>query len=135
LALPLDHVGLAVPSIASALPLLELLTGGHGSPVETVATDAVRVAFVGARSGLIELLEPTSADSPIARFIARRGPGLHHIAFRVPNLDEKLQMLAEKGVKLVDKTPRAGSHGRRVAFIHPRSAQGVLVELVELVES
>ena len=129
--LPLDHVGVAVPSIASALPVFELLTGAHGSPVEAVAGDAVRVAFVGSDTGLIELLEPASADSPVARFIARRGPGLHHIAFRVSNLEEMLRNLAENGVELIDKTPRAGSHGRRIAFIHPRSTFGVLVELIE----
>jgi methylmalonyl-CoA epimerase len=91
----------------------------------------VRVAFVGSDTGLIELLEPASADSPVARFIARRGPGLHHIAFRVSNLEEMLRNLAENGVELIDKTPRAGSHGRRIAFIHPRSTFGVLVELIE----
>jgi methylmalonyl-CoA epimerase len=80
---------------------------------------------------MVELLEPVSPESSVARFIARRGAGLHHIAFRVSNLDEKLRALAENGIELIDKTPRVGSHGRRIAFIHPRSTHGVLVELIE----
>jgi methylmalonyl-CoA/ethylmalonyl-CoA epimerase len=131
LELPLDHVALAVPSIESALPTYELLTGGRGSPPENIPGDNVRVAFVGGPACRIELVEPTTPESSVARFIARRGPGLHHIAFRVANLDEALRKLVVSGVELVDRTPRVGSHGRRVAFIHPRSTHGVLVELIE----
>lgn len=126
-----DHVAIAVPSIATALPIYELLTGGAGSPVEEVSRDAVRVAFVGEGEARIELLEPMSPDSPVARFIERRGAGLHHIAYRVPDLAARLDALHDAGVRLIDRTPRSGAHGRRVAFIHPASAGGVLVELVE----
>lgn len=127
----LDHVAIAVPSIATALPIYELLTGSAGSPAESIAGDAVRVAFVGEGEGRIELVEPAAADSSVARFLERRGPGLHHIALRVTDLAERLDALAAAGVRLIDRTPRTGAHGRRVAFIHPVSAGGVLVELVE----
>lgn len=129
--LPLDHVAIAVPSIARALPIYELLTGSRGSPVESVSGDDVRVAFVGSGASRIELVEPAAPDSSVARFLERRGPGLHHIALRVPDLAARLDELANAGVRLIDRTPRVGAHGRRVAFIHPKSADGVLVELVE----
>lgn len=127
----LDHVAIAVPSIATALPFYELLTGSPGSPAESIAGDDVRVAFVGDGEGRIELVEPAAADSSVARFLERRGPGLHHIALRVTDLTARLDALAAAGVRLIDRTPRTGAHGRRVAFIHPGSAGGVLVELVE----
>ncbi len=127
----LDHVAIAVPSIAAALPLFELLTGGSGSPIESVDGDGVRIAFVGEGEGRLELVEPASATSSVARFLDRRGSGLHHIAYRVPDLAAALNELAAAGIRLIDKTPRAGAHGRRVAFVHPTSTHGVLVELVE----
>jgi methylmalonyl-CoA/ethylmalonyl-CoA epimerase len=128
---PLDHVAIAVPSIAEALPLFELLTGGAGSPRERVDAQGVDVAFVGTGTGRIELIEPISADSGVARFLERRGPGLHHLAYRVPDLEAALADLAARGVRLIDERPREGAHGRRVAFIHPASTGGVLIELVE----
>ena len=129
--LPLDHVAIAVPSIAHAMPLFELLTGGHGSPSERVESQGVEVAFVGTGTGRLELLEPTAPDSPVARFLDRRGPGLHHLAYRVPDLEAALTRLKEAGIQLIDERPREGAHGRRVAFLHPRSTGGVLIELVE----
>lgn len=129
--LPLDHVALAVPSIADALPLYELLTGGRGSPRERIEEQGVELAFVGAATGRLELLEPLGPDSPVARFLQRRGPGLHHIAYRVPDVQAALDRLAAAGVRALDEQPRAGAHGRRVAFLHPKSLGGVLVELVE----
>jgi methylmalonyl-CoA/ethylmalonyl-CoA epimerase len=129
--LPLDHVAIAVPSIAHAMPLFELLTGGHGSPSERVESQGVEVAFVGTGTGRLELLEPTAPDSPVARFLDRRGPGLHHLAYRVPDLEAALARLKEAGIQLIDERPREGAHGRRVAFLHPRSTGGVLIELVE----
>jgi len=127
----LDHVAVAVPSIAGALPLYELLTGDRGSPVEAVAADAVRVAFVGEGAGRVELVEPAGPESAVSRFLQRRGPGLHHIAYRVPDVAAALEELAARGLELIDRVPRTGAHGRRVAFLHPRSTQGVLIELVE----
>lgn len=91
--LPLDHVAIAVPSIAQAMPLFELLTGGHGSPPERVESQGVEVAFVGTGTGRLELLQPTAPDSPVARFLDRRGPGLHHLAYRVPDLEAALTRL------------------------------------------
>ncbi|MBX6364187.1 MAG: methylmalonyl-CoA epimerase [Gemmatimonadetes bacterium] len=129
--LPLDHVAVAVRSIAESLPIFELLVGARSSDRERVVDQGVDVVFVGDGDARIELIEPLSPDSGVGRFIDRRGPGLHHIAFRVPDLATTLERLAARGVELIDREPRPGAHGRRVAFVHPRSTAGVLVELVE----
>ena len=129
--LPLDHVAVAVPSIPEALPLFELLSGASGSPVERVEAHKVDVVFVGTGTGKIELLEPTSADSTVQKFLDKRGPGLHHIAYRVPDIEAALARFKAAGLKLIDEVPRPGAGGHRVAFLHPASTQGVLVELVE----
>jgi methylmalonyl-CoA epimerase len=128
---PLDHVAIAVPSIRAALPALELISGAPGSPAEAVESQGVNVVFIGTAGCRLELLEPTGPDSPVARFLDRRGPGLHHIAYRVTDLAAVLEDLGQRGFELIDRTPRAGAHGRLVAFIHPRSAGGVLIELVQ----
>ena len=128
--LPLDHVAIAVESIAASLPIFESLLGAVGSPVEHVASQGVTVAFLGNGPGRIELIEPTGPDTAVGRFLARRGPGLHHIAYRVPDLGAALERLAADGVELIDRVPRRGAHGHRVAFLHPRSTGGVLIELV-----
>ena len=127
----LDHVAIAVPSIALALPLYETLLGARGSVPERIDDQGVIVVFVGSGSGRIELLEPLRDDSPVARFLARRGQGLHHIAYRVPDIEAALAACAADGLEAIDVRPRPGAHGRRVAFLHPRSAAGVLIELVE----
>lgn len=124
---PLHHVGVAVPSLEGAVRVFERLTGASSSPPERVAGQGVRVAFVGP----VELLEPEGVETPVGRFLERRGAGLHHVAFRVPELEEALAGLAADGFELVDREPRTGARGHRVAFVHPRSAAGVLVELVE----
>lgn len=129
--LPLDHVAIAVPSIASATPIYELLTGGAASPPERVETQGVTVSFIGTGTGRIELIEPTSPESPVARFLDRRGPGLHHLAYRVDDLGATLALLKERGLRLIDEVPRPGAHQRLVAFIHPESTGGVLIELVQ----
>jgi len=129
--LPLDHVAIAVPSLASATPLYELLTGGTASQPERVETQGVIVTFIGTGTGRIELIEPTSPASPVARFLERRGPGLHHLAYRVDDLAATLALLKERGLRLIDEVPRPGAHQRLVAFIHPESTGGVLVELVQ----
>lgn len=129
--LPLDHVAIAVPSIARALPTYELLTGGTASDIETVPTQGVQVAFIGEGIGRIELIEPTSPETPVGRFLQRRGPGLHHLAYRVTDLVATLAQLKESGVRLIDEAPRDGAHGRKVAFLHPESTGGVLIELVQ----
>lgn len=127
----LDHVAIAVPSIATALPLYETLIGVAGSALERIEAQGVTAVFIGTGAGRIELLEPTTSDSPVARFIERRGPGLHHIAYRVPDLPAALAACVADGLQPIDSAPRPGAHGRRVAFLHPRSAAGVLIELVE----
>jgi len=129
--LPLDHVAIAVTSITAALPTFERVAGASGSPIERVESQQVAVSFVGSGESRIELIEPTSAGSTVQRFLDRRGPGLHHIAYRVSDLAAKLDELAEQGVRLIDREPRTGAHGHRVAFIHPESTGGVLIELVE----
>ena len=123
----LDHVGIATGSLAEAAGTYELLTGATCSPIEPLPEHGVQVAFVGQ----IELLEPLGPDSPIARFLSRRGPGLHHLAYRVPDIREQLGLLKAKGFQLIDEDPRPGAGGHLVAFVHPRSAGGVLWELVQ----
>ncbi len=129
--LELDHVAIAVASIASALPTFEALTGARGSTPEAVDAQGVAVSFVGEGAGKLELIEPLSPESGVARFLEKRGPGLHHVAYRVTDLAGTLDRLAAAGVQLIDRAPRPGAHGHLVAFIHPRSAGGVLVELVQ----
>jgi len=129
--LPLDHDGIAVRSIAEALPLFQLITGGDGSPTEQVAAQGVAFAFVGSGPARLELIEPITPDSPVARFLERRGHGLHHLAYAVPDIAAALDRLRRAGIRLVDQEPRLGAHGRRVAFLHPASTGGVLIELVE----
>ena len=128
--LPLDHVAIAVESIAASLPTYESLLGASGSPVEHIASQGVSVTFVGTGPGRIELLQPTGPDTTVGRFLARRGPGLHHIAYRVPDIEAALAKFAADGVELIDTKPRYGADGHRVAFLHPRSTGGVLMELV-----
>lgn len=124
---PLDHVGVATESLESSAALFELLGRGRCSPPEEISGQGVRVAFVGA----VELLEPTDPDGPVGRFLQRRGPGLHHIAYAVRDVAAALEDLKAQGVPVVDETPRTGAGGHRVAFLHPKASGGVLVELVE----
>ena len=124
---PLDHVAVAVASIEEARALFELVTGEVCSPVESIESQGVKVAFVGS----VELLEPTDPQGTVARFLERRGSGLHHVAFRVPDLESALSELAAAGIRLIDEVPRIGARGHRVAFLHPSSTQGILIELVQ----
>lgn len=129
--LPVDHIGIAVTSIAQAMPLFELLTGATGSPPERLDAQGVSVAFVGDDGARLELIEPTTPESTIARFLDRRGAGLHHVALRVPDIRLALARFIEAGIEPVDREPRPGAGGHAVAFLHPRSTGGVLIELVE----
>jgi len=124
---PLDHVAVAVTSLEEARSVFQLLTGSPSSPAEVLESQGVRVQFVGS----LELLEPLAPDTTVGRFLSRNGPGLHHIAYRVPNLTQALSRLKDHGVQLIDEAPRLGARGHQVAFLHPRSAGGILVELVE----
>lgn len=127
----LDHVGIAVASLDESLPLWESLTGVKGSAREVVETQGVEVVFVGAGAGRVELIAPLRPDSTVARFLERRGPGMHHLCYRVPDLRAALAEYAEEGYELIDREPRRGAGGHLVAFLHPRSTAGVLIELVE----
>jgi methylmalonyl-CoA epimerase len=126
----LDHVAVAVRDLARALETF----GALGLPcegVEDVPTEHVRTAFLSAGEVAVELVEPTSDLGAVARFLASRGEGVHHVALRVPNLEAALQQASAVGLAVVPPGPRPGARGSRVAFLHPRSTHGVLVELVE----
>lgn len=125
----LDHVGVAVADVDEALAFYREALGLEVTGVETVASQQVRARFVAAGGAALELLEATADTSPIARFVARRGPGLHHVTLRVDDLAAALARLRAHGARLIDETPRAGAEGALVAFVHPSSAHGVLVEL------
>jgi methylmalonyl-CoA epimerase len=127
----IDHLGIAVRDVEAAIALLEK-TGvlARGSR-ESVPANQVEAVMVAAGDAPIEFIEPTSPESPVARFIEKRGEGLHHVAYRVQNIDVALRICADQGFQLIDKQPRHGYAGSRVAFIHPRSMSGVLTELVE----
>lgn len=127
---PVDHVAIAVRSIDESRRTFERMAGPAAGSIEAVESQGVRVLFIGSGAGRIELLEPASPDSTVARFLEKRGPGLHHIAYRVPDLEAALHRLAADGVELIDRVPRPGAGGHRVAFLHPRSTDGVLMELV-----
>ena len=125
--LPLDHVGVAVPSIQESAATFEPITGARCSSIEELPEEGVNVAFVGS----IELIEPRSSTSPVARFLTRRGPGIHHLAYRVPDLRATLQDLNTRGFHLLDEEPRPGARGHLIAFIDPKSTDGTLIELVQ----
>lgn len=125
----LDHVGIAVASLDEAVAFYRDALGLEIDVTEEVASQHVRAHFVGVGGPALELLEATSDTSPIARFIDRRGPGLHHITLRVDDLAAALERLKSRGIRLIDEVPRPGAENALVAFIHPSSAHGVLVEL------
>ncbi len=129
----IDHLGIAVHSIEEASPLYRDVLGLTAGGTEEIPDQKVRVAFFQIGEVRIELLEPTSDDSPIARFLKRRGPGLHHIAYRVENLPATLVALKVAGVQLIDEAPRDGAHGMKIAFVHPKSTGGVLTEFCQRV--
>ena len=127
----IDHVGIAVRSLEEAVPLYRALLGLPPAGYETVEAEGVRVAFFGEGAGRVELLEPTGPDTPVGRFLERHGPGLHHVCLTVPDLDGALERAREEGGELLPPGIRTGAGGTRVAFLHPRSAGGVLLELSE----
>jgi len=127
--LALDHVAIAVPSFEEAGPYLALGLHPEG-PDEVVAGQGVRVRLLRAGGAAIELLAPLADDTPVGRFLERRGPGLHHLAFRVADLEAEIARLRSLGARFIDAGPRPGRGGSRVAFLHPRWTGGVLVELV-----
>jgi methylmalonyl-CoA epimerase len=127
----LDHVGIAVHNLDDSLPLFESITGGKGHGREVVESQGVEVVFVGSGAGRLELLAPVREDSAIAKYLARRGPGMHHLCYRVDDIVAELERFRAAGAQLIDETPRPGAHGHQVAFLHPKSTGGVLVELLQ----
>jgi len=128
--LGLAHIGLAVTSIEAASARWKKL-GFRVTGTEMLESMHVKIVFMESGGSTIELLEPTKVDSPIGRFLAKRGEGIHHVAFHVPDLEAALSAAGAQGLELIDRTPRDGSHGMKIAFLHPRSMGGVLVELCE----
>lgn len=129
--LKVDHIGVAVASLDDARKLWEGKLGLYARRVEEVPSQKVRVAFLPVGDTKLELLEPTSPDSTIAKFLASRGPGLHHVAYEVPDLRAALAEAAAEGLPLIDQEPRRGAGGKWIAFLHPKGTGGVLTELVQ----
>ena len=126
----INHLGIVVHNIEEALQVYEGALSIELTDVEEVPEQAVRVAFLPVGESKIELVEPLTVDSGVARFLEKRGEGVHHICLEVEDIEAALQNLAAKGVRLIDEQPRQGAHGR-VAFLHPKSTHGVLIELIE----
>jgi len=123
------HVGIALESIADQLPFYREILGL--TEVEVSDSDGARISGLRAGDSLVELLEAESEDTPVGKFISRRGPGIHHICFSVDDIDATLGRCREAGIRLIDETPRIGAEGKRIAFLHPSSTGGILVELSE----
>ena len=126
-----DHIGVAVSNLEEALKIYTDVLGLKLHGTEVVEEQKVRVAFMPVGDTEIELLESTDPEGPIAKFIEKRGQGIQHIAFRVDNIEEALERMRQKGVRLIDEKPRYGAGGARIAFLHPKATGGVLVELCE----
>lgn len=127
----IEHLGIAVKSLEEAIPYYEQVLGLKCYNIEEVADQKVKTAFFKVGQTKIELLEPTCPESTIAKFIENRGEGVHHVAFAVNGIEGALAEASEKGVRLIDQTPRAGAEGLTIAFLHPKSTKGVLTELCE----
>lgn len=127
----IDHIGVAVKSIDEAKKIYEDFLGLKVTEIETVDEQKVKTAFLPTGESEIELLESTSPDGAVARFIDSKGEGMQHIAFQVENIEDALEELKKKGVRLIDEKPRKGAGGKKIAFIHPKETRGVLIELCE----
>lgn len=126
-----DHIGIAVRSIDESLKFWQDVIGIQCHGVEEVAEQKVKTAFLPLGDTEIELLEGTSEDSPVSKFIEAKGEGIHHIAIRVPNIEQALEELKARGVRLIDEKPRIGAGGAKIAFVHPKASGGVLLEISE----
>jgi methylmalonyl-CoA/ethylmalonyl-CoA epimerase len=129
--LKIDHLGIAVNSIDNGKEFWSGVLGLDFEGAETVAEQKVTTAFFPVGESEVELLESTAPDGPVAKYIEKRGQGIQHVAFRVENIDEALAELKEKGVQLIDQQPRIGAGGAKIAFLHPKATNGVLVELCQ----
>jgi methylmalonyl-CoA/ethylmalonyl-CoA epimerase len=123
------HIGIAVESLEAILPLYRDILGMPEVPLDDA--DGARIAGLAAGDSLVELLQPEQSDSPIGKFLSKRGPGIHHLCFAVDDLDGTLERCRAAGLRLIDQRPRIGAEGKRIAFLHPASTHGVLVELSE----
>lgn len=131
MAFKVDHIGIAVKSIEETIKFYTDVLGLKCTGTEEIKEQKVKTAFIPTGESEIELLESTSDDGPIAKFIEKKGEGLQHIALRVENIEETLEDLKKKGIMLIDEKPRYGAGGAKIAFIHPKSTKGVLLELCE----
>lgn len=127
----IDHLGIAVEDLAAAVKLFETGLGLKCTGEEVVAEQKVKTAFFPLGESSLELLEPTEPDSPIGKFLAKKGPGVHHIAVGVADVVAAIAELKSRGMQMIDETPRRGAHGAKIAFIHPRSTPGLLIELCQ----
>lgn len=127
----LDHVAVAVPDLDDAVSMYSAILGAPETTRDMVESEGVRTAFFDLGGARLELLEPTGEETPVGRFLSRNGPGLHHIALAVPDIAVALERCRAAGLDTVGAAPRTGAGGRRIAFLHPRSAGGVLIELCE----
>lgn len=127
----IEHIGIAVNSLSDAIAYYEQLLGTKCYAIEEVADQKVRTAFFKIGQTKIELLESTDPEGPVGKFIEKKGEGIHHIAFAVNGLEENLEEVKEKGIRLIDEKPRKGAEGLHIAFLHPKSTFGVLTELCE----
>ncbi|HBV67631.1 MAG TPA: methylmalonyl-CoA epimerase [Clostridiales bacterium] len=131
MVLKIDHIGIAVNSIEDSLKFYENVLGLKSAGTEVVAEQKVRVAFLPTGDSEVELLEATAEDSPIAKYIAKNGEGVQHIAYRVENIEAAIAGMKAQGMRMIDETPRYGAGGAKIAFCHPKSTGGVLVELCQ----
>ena len=127
----INHIGIAVQSLDASIPFYRDNLGMAFAGIEEVLEQKVRVAMLTVGESKIELLEPTSAESPVAKFIEKNGTGIHHIAYEVADIEAAIAKLLAEGARMVDEKPRNGAHGTRIAFIHPKSSLGVLTELCQ----
>ena len=127
----INHIGIAVNSIVETLPFYEKNLGMELKGIEEVAEQKVKVAMLQVGQSKIELLEPTAPDSPVAKFLEKNGPGVHHLAYEVEDIGAAIAKLVSEGAHMIDAVPRNGAHGTKIAFIHPKSSGGVLTELCQ----
>jgi methylmalonyl-CoA/ethylmalonyl-CoA epimerase len=127
----INHIGIAVKSLDETLPFYRDILGMAFAGIEEVAEQMVKVAMLQVGESKIELLEPTSEESPVAKFIEKNGPGIHHVAYEVADIEAAIAKLMADGARMIDEKPRNGAHGTRIAFVHPKSSNGVLTELCQ----
>ena len=129
--LRISHLGIASPTLSEAMERLDRIFGLKQEHIEEVADQKVRTAFYPIGESTLEYLESTDPDGPVGKFLEKKGPGIHHLAFEVDDVDAAVQELLAKGIRMIDKAPRKGAHGNRIAFIHPAETGGVLIEVCQ----